>query len=276
MLPVQMVTPPSSPRAALRSSSPVPCRRSTRQVSTPFITPEVLILGTKLTPPAPPVPSRKRLMEAMLNRDCHKVRALIEDDPTLALQPIIAGGLKEDPLFYALRNKCPEAIIKVLLPSGHATIQKLATESLIFVAKLDRGLSERELRTAAFAVPLLPCSTRRSFFDPEPPSTQIQNVPLGGIKQNTDDDDYELSVASYMLRCGANPFKTDAHGMSAVQYALRERKSGLAELCENWHQWQQCRLQFHLGILPFSSTMAENVYRFLVPESWQLAAPSRT
>jgi hypothetical protein len=213
-------------------------------------------------------------MEAMLNRDCHKVRAVIEDDPTLALQPMKVGGQKEDPLFFALRTKCPEAIIKFLLPSGDAAFQKLATESLIFVAKLDSGPSERELRTAAFAVPLLPCSTRRSFFDPEPPSTSSY-VPSEGLKQNTDDD-YELSVASYILRCGANPFKTDAYGMSAVQYARREGKSGLAELCENWHQWEQCRLQFHLGILPFSSTMAENVYRFLVPESWQLAAPSRT
>jgi hypothetical protein len=213
-------------------------------------------------------------MEAMLNRDCHKVQALIQDDPSLALQPIKAGGQTEDPLFYALRNKCPEAIIKVLLPSGDALFQKLATESLIFVAKLDSAPSERELRTAAFAVPLPPCNTRRSFFDPEPPPTSSY-VPLGGIKQNADDD-YELSMCCYILRCGANPFKTDAHGMSAVQYARREGKSSLAELCENWHQWQQCRLQFHLGILPFSSTKAENVYRFLVPESWQLAAPSRT
>jgi hypothetical protein len=54
--------------------------------------------------------------------------------------------------------------------------------------------------------------------------------------------------------------------MCAVDHALQAGKSDLADLLQNWHLWQEYRLQYCLGILPFSGQINRSIYDFLLPK----------
>jgi hypothetical protein len=85
--------------------------------------------------------------------------------------------------------------------------------------------------------------------------------------------EYEVSVAACLLQYGADPFERDSHGISAVEHAERTGKSELADLMQNWSQWQECRLHCRMDVLALTENVSKQVYDYLLPCMWQSKLP---
>lgn len=270
-----MLTPPSTPkeirvRKAFESPPSTPAS----------LTPRALRRASSGSSP-PPAPRLSSVLKALSRKNVQELEALIEDDPNLVFVPIKGNGRIEPPLFCALRTRCPLNIIKLLLNKG-ATPFEGDLNGLTLLA------TEMRSKQSSWKIPLIPMLGDCSFPAPPPPmlghmqvpstddfvASFVPAIPLCAhqswrpISSDLEEDGWELSVATCLLQHGADPFKTDARGLCAVDYATQAGKSALVDLMQNWCQWQDCRLHYLMGTMSLAlktSDVANKVYEFLLP-----------
>jgi hypothetical protein len=223
------------------------------------------------------------MLVALKRKSADAVGALIDDDPNLVFTPIKAPGRTEPLLFFALRIKSPVKIVRLLLSKGASPIQP-GLNSLILLTTL--STSPWELKVPLTLVPssvafranardLLSDHSRHLISiscDVDSitvPKYQHQHHRWQLSNPTHDLEEYELSVAACLLWHGADPFEKDSNNLCAVEYATKARKTLLANLMQNWSEWEECRLHRRIGVLSLPEDITQHVYDFLLPRMWQ-------
>jgi hypothetical protein len=189
-------------------------------------------------------------LKAITRKDINEVRHLTDDDPNSLFIPIRANGRFELPLFVALRNRCPLNIVKLLLSKGAPVSDRDSNGLIVLTTTKTTRLHELGI--------------------PKVPMFGICSLPVvsAGIKSRTPDEEYEISVATCLLQYGADPFEKYSQGLCAADHATQSGRSALADLLQNWAQWQDCRLHYRMGVLSLALGDCDTthaVYDFLIP-----------
>jgi ankyrin repeat protein len=191
------------------------------------------------------------MMKALSRKDINEVKLLTDDDPNLLFIPIRAYGRIELPLFFALRNRCPLNIVKLLLSKGAPHSVPGSNGLIVLTTATTMAVQELGIpKVPMFGVCAFPFVTAAGY----------ESRPL--------DAEYTVSVATCLLQHGADPFERDSQGLCAVDYATKSGDSALADLMQNWAQWQDCRLHSRMGVLSLAldnSDTTQAVYDFLIP-----------
>lgn len=205
-----MCSSPRTPRVRARADSPVtPVGRRT-----PFVEPKA------------PEHFTKKFKAALRRDNPSTLREILQRDALAAVMPISnvsCTEAPETPLVKALRWSCSCTVIQLLLDHGASADEPACSADsppLVVLASLEPG-------------PEIP-----RFFDVDGSDHH------SGLARSTplDDEDRLITIATCLLRAGADPDRLNAQGRTAADHADASGRPRLGSLLRNARGRETCKI----------------------------------